>query len=275
MIKLCDWPLPGIDAQACHNPHPMTDIPQTAGSAPLRPHPPLERYYRTEEERLSRVGDWFNEAAADYDWLNQALSFGSGTWYRRQALLRAGLQPGMRVLDAGSGTGVVAAQAQKIVGVGGRVVALDPSLGMLSHAAGRGVRRRVRGMAEALPFSDGHFDLLSMGYALRHVVDLRATFQEYRRVLKPGGRVLLLEITPPPSPLAHRLLSFYMGRIVPLIARFGRGGKSSRELMAYYWDTIEQCVPPATILQALADAGFQKPGRYVEHGILSEYTAGR
>jgi len=253
----------------------MSDTPQTAGIDPLRPHPPLERYYRSEEERRSVVGAMFNEAATDYDWINQALSCGSGTWYRKQALLRAGLKPGMRVLDTGSGTGVVAAQAQSVVGIGGRVVALDPSLGMLSHAAKRGVRRRVRAVAETLPFPDERFDVLSMGYALRHVVDLRATFQEYRRVLKPGGRVLLLEITPPSSRLAHRLLSFYMGRIAPLIARFGRGGKSSREMMEYYWDTIETCVPPATILQALADAGFSSPKRYVEHGILSEYTAVR
>ncbi len=253
----------------------MPNIPQTAGPAPLRPHPPLERYYRSEEERRSRVDSLFNQAASDYDWINQALSFGSGAWYRRQALLRAGLQPGMRVLDTGSGTGVVAAQAQKIVGSGGRVVALDPSLGMLSHAAKRGVRRRVRAVAETLPFPDGRFDLLSMGYALRHVVDLRATFQEYRRVLRPGGRLLLLEITPPPSRLAHSLLGFYMGRIAPFMARFGRGGKSSREMMEYYWDTIETCVPPATILQALAEAGFANPERYVEHGIFSEYTATR
>jgi demethylmenaquinone methyltransferase/2-methoxy-6-polyprenyl-1,4-benzoquinol methylase len=114
-----------------------------------------------------------------------------------------------------------------------------------------------------------------MGYALRHVVDLRATFQEYRRVLKVGGKVLLLEITPPSSRLAHHLLGLYMGRILPFLARFGRGGRSSRELMEYYWDTIERCVPPATILQALAEAGFKEPKRYVEHGILSEYTAVR
>jgi demethylmenaquinone methyltransferase / 2-methoxy-6-polyprenyl-1,4-benzoquinol methylase len=244
-------------------------------STPLPPHPPLERYYRDEQERRRKIGSWFNDAAGDYDWINRAASFGTGTWYRRQALLRAGLAPGMALLDAGSGTGVVAAQAQGIVGSGGLVVALDPSLGMLGRAAKRGVRRRVRGVAEALPFPDQKFDLLSMGYALRHVVDLRATFQEYHRVLKAGGRVLLLEITPPSSRLAHRLLGFYMGRLLPFLARFGRGGRSSRELMEYYWDTIERCVPPATILQALADAGFKDPRRNVENGILSEYTAVR
>ena len=247
----------------------------TTSTTPLPPHPPLDRYYRDEEERRRKVGSWFNEAAGDYDWINQAASFGTGTWYRKQALLRAGLAPGMSLLDAGSGTGVVAAQAQSIVGRSGRVVALDPSLGMLEHAAKRGVRRRARGVAEALPFPDEKFDLLSMGYALRHVVDLRATFQEYRRVLKVGGKVLLLEITPPSSRLAHHLLGLYMGRLLPFLARFGRGGRSSRELMEYYWDTIERCVPPATILQALAEAGFQEPRRFVEHGILSEYTAVR
>src|SRR3954467_4632547 len=218
----------------------------TTSATPLPPHPPLDRYYQDEKERRRKVGSWFNEAAGDYDWINQAASFGTGTWYRKQALLRAGLAPGMSLLDAGSGTGVVAAQAQRIVGRSGRVVALDPSLGMLAHAARRGVRLRVRGVAEALPFPDEKFDVLSMGYALRHVADLRATFQEYRRVLKPGGKVLLLEITPPSSRLAHRLLSFYRGPPPPFMARFGRGGKGPGEMMAYYWNPMEPCVPPAT-----------------------------
>jgi demethylmenaquinone methyltransferase / 2-methoxy-6-polyprenyl-1,4-benzoquinol methylase len=255
----------------------MTDpsLPRAVGSAPLRPHPLLRRYYQTEEQRRRRVRAWFDEAAGDYDWINQAMSFGSGSWYRRQALLRAGLAEGMSLLDAGSGTGAVAAQAQDIVGSRGRVVALDPSLGMLRQAAGHGVRRRVRGLAEALPFPDGRFDLLSMGYALRHVADLQSTFREYLRVLKPGGKLLLLEITAPSSRVARRLLGLYLGRVVPLVARFGHGGRASRELMEYYWDTIENCVPPALILGALADAGFVKTERHVEMGIFSEYTAVR
>jgi demethylmenaquinone methyltransferase/2-methoxy-6-polyprenyl-1,4-benzoquinol methylase len=252
----------------------MTDQP-TPSSDPLRPHPLLHRYYQTEEQRRRRVDAWFDEAAGDYDWINQAMSFGSGARYRREALLRAGLAAGMSLLDAGSGTGVVAAQAQTIVGSRGRVVALDPSLGMLRQAARRGVRRRVRGLAEALPFPDGRFDMLSMGYALRHVADLRATFREYLRVLKLGGTLLLLEITPPSSRLAHRLLGLYLGRLVPLVARFGRGGRASRELMEYYWDTIEHCVPPSAILGALADAGFSRTGRHVEMGLFSEYRAVR
>jgi demethylmenaquinone methyltransferase/2-methoxy-6-polyprenyl-1,4-benzoquinol methylase len=177
------------------------------------------------------VDAWFDEAASDYDWINQAMSFGAGHRYRREALLRAGLTESMRLLDAGSGTGVVAAQAQRIVGSRGLVVALDPSLGMLRQAGGRGVKRRVRAFAESLPFPSGRFDMLSMGYALRHVADLRMTFREYFRVLQPGGKLLLLEITPPPSRLSHALLRLYLGRLMPLVARFGHGGRASRELM--------------------------------------------
>ena len=254
------------------------DEPPVAGppSPPsLPPHPPLRRYYDSESERRARLSAWFDEAAADYDWINRAMSLGSGDLYRRQALLRIGLAPGMSLLDCGAGTGAVAAAAQQIVGARGSVVALDPSLGMLGRAAARGLRRRVRGVAEALPFPAGRFDRLSMGFALRHVADLRSTFAEYRRVLKPGGALLLLEITPPASAFGHRLLGFYLGRVVPLVARLGRSRHGARELWEYYWDTVEQCVPPEVILAALADAGFARRERGVEMGVFSEYRAWR
>jgi len=230
-------------------------------SEPLRPHPLLRGYHGSEGERRRGVVAWFDESAPDYDWVNQVMSFGSGARYRREALLRSGLAAGMSALDVACGTGVLTAHAQAITGPGGLAVGLDPSAGMLRQAGARGVRRRVIGVAEALPFPDGRFDLLSMGYALRHVADLRGTFSEYRRVLKPGGRLLILEITPPESRLRHNLLAFYMGRVVPLLARFGRGGRTSQVLMRYFWDTIEKCVPPATILGALEEAGFREVSR--------------
>lgn len=250
----------------------MVEISSAPGD-PLRPHPPLPRYYDSEGERRRRVTAWFDESAPDYDWVSQTMSFGSGDRYRGEALVRNGLAAGMSALDVATGTGVLAAHAQGVVGPSGQVTGLDPSAGMLGQAGARGVRRRVLGIAEALPFPDRRFDFLSMGYALRHVADLRTTFREYRRVLKPGGRVLILEITPPAAGLRLRLLAFYMGRVVPLLARFGRRGKTSEVLMRYYWETIESCVPPKVILAALEEAGFRDVQRHVEMGILSEYTA--
>jgi len=251
---------------ASHRPAPET--------APLPPHPPLGRYYAGERERRRQVDAWFDEAAPTYDWLGQVMSLGSGHRYRREALLRAGLAPGMRALDVGCGTGVLTAHARGIVGPAGSAVALDPSLGMLAETGRKGVSRRVRALGEALPFAGERFDLLSMGYALRHVADLRAAFGEYRRVLKPGGRVLLLEITRPEGRLTLRLAKLFLGRLVPRLARL-RGGRGPQVLMEYYWDTIEHCVAPATILAALTDAGFAQADRRVQYGILSEYSAVR
>jgi demethylmenaquinone methyltransferase/2-methoxy-6-polyprenyl-1,4-benzoquinol methylase len=241
---------------------------------PLPPHPPLVRYYGDEGERRRRIDSWFDEAAPTYDWVGQVMSFGSGHRYRRQALLRAGLASGMNALDVGCGTGVLAAHALAIVGPAGAATALDPSVGMLQETGRRGVSRRVRALGEALPFAAGRFDLLSMGYALRHVADLRAAFGEYRRVLKPGGKVLLLEITRPQGRLAFHLAKLFLGRLAPRVARL-RGGRGTQVLMEYYWDTIEHCVPPAAILAALTDAGFSQAERSVQHGILSEYSAVR
>ena len=116
---------------------------------------------------------------------------------------------------------------------------------------------------------------MTMGYALRHVPDLDQTFEEYRRVLKPGGRLLLLEITRPASTLGLALARLYFGTVVPLVTRDRDRKRDAAELMRFYWETIAQCVPPETVLASLERAGLAAPERAVMHGIFSEYTATR
>lgn len=241
----------------------------------LRPHPLLKRYYGTEDERRRRLDRWFDATAPAYDWISQVMSFGSSRWYRRRAMVRAGLEAGMELLDVACGTGISTAPAAEIVGEAGGVVGLDPSFGMLRQARRAGQTHLVRAIGERLPLADASFDFLTMSYALRHVADLRGTFREFCRVLRPGGTVLILEITPPASRLGRVTLKLYMKYLVAFVARFGPGGRDGRELMEYYWDTIEACVPPATILETLETAGFAGCDRYRELGIFSEYRGTR
>jgi demethylmenaquinone methyltransferase/2-methoxy-6-polyprenyl-1,4-benzoquinol methylase len=236
------------------------------------PHATLTQYYPDEPGRRKFVSWLFDETAHHYDWIIRVMSFGSGTWYRGDALGRAGLGPGMRLLDVACGTGPVAEAALKIVGAEGRVVGLDPSAGMLRETRARLQVPLVQGTAEGLPIAAGSFDMVSMGYALRHVADLDATFAEYRRVLKPGGRVLILEWTRPRSRAGLAATRLYLKHLVPAIARLGTGDRDAQLLMRYFWDTIENCVPPETILAALARAGFAEVKRNAVFGIFSEYT---
>lgn len=240
------------------------------GSVP--PHPVISKYYRSSERRQEWVDQAFDASAPYYDRITDVMSFGSGRWYRKWALYRHGLRPGMRFLDVGAGTGVIARAAQDQVGPEGEVVALDPSNGMLEQAHARGVSHTVKARAEDMPFADSRFEMMTMGYALRHVADLQATFAGYHRSLSPGGKVLLLEITPPRGRLGYKVLKFYLRRLVPLLARLFSRSRDAQVLMNYYWDTIENCVPPETIQDALREAGFQNVDRHVVFGLFSEYS---
>jgi demethylmenaquinone methyltransferase/2-methoxy-6-polyprenyl-1,4-benzoquinol methylase len=249
------------------------DRTQAAASAKLNPHPVLEEHYSTDAERVSSLRGLFDASAGHYDWINRVLSVGTGVRYRRRALERAGLAPGMRVLDVGCGTGVISQLAVQIVGDRTAVVSVDPSAGMREEARRRRSIEVVEGVAEKLPVATGSVDFLVMGYALRHVADLRAGFDEFRRVLRPGGRLLLLEITAPESNWARRVLRLYFRRFIPGVSGIFSREAQARKLMIYHWDSIEYCVRPEEILDALADSGFDGARRRVELGIFSEYTA--
>ncbi|MBI5258279.1 MAG: class I SAM-dependent methyltransferase [Burkholderiales bacterium] len=241
-------------------------------ATPLPPHPPLAAYYGDEPEHQRFLRRIFDDTAADYERIEHVLAFGSGRWYRRCALERAGIASGHRVLDVGIGTGMVAREALPLIGPTGRLVGVDPSPGMMGQVALPGVEL-VRGKAEALPQPDASADFLSMGYALRHISDVAAAFSEFHRCLRPGGRLLVLEITRPAGALATGLLKTYMRLVVPQIARVVARQRQTPELWRYYWDTIEACIPPETVMLALRNAGFTDVQRHVELGIFSEYTA--
>jgi len=153
-------------------------------------------------------------------------------------------------------------------------VGVDPSPGMMGQVHLQGVEL-VRGMAEAIPRQDASCDFLSMGYALRHIGDITAAFAEFHRVLRPGGRLVILEITKPRGPVGTAVLKTYMRTVVPVIARFAARKNASPELWRYYWDTIEACISPETVIQALRDAGFVNVQQHLELGIFSEYTASK
>jgi demethylmenaquinone methyltransferase / 2-methoxy-6-polyprenyl-1,4-benzoquinol methylase len=236
----------------------------------VAPHPPLRGYYGDPSQRERFVRDIFDETAQWYDWTDRYLSFGSGPWYRRDVLRRHGLAAGMRMLDLASGTGVVARAASAITP---DIVAADASIGMLT--ANGAAWPRIESHAERLPFRDASFDFIAIGFAMRHFADLALVFSECLRVLRPGGRLLILEITVPESRLGRSLLGAYMGRVVPLAVRMRTRSARAAKLYRYYWETTRDCVRPAVILEAMRDAGFPEASRTVSLGIFSEYLARR
>jgi demethylmenaquinone methyltransferase / 2-methoxy-6-polyprenyl-1,4-benzoquinol methylase len=240
---------------------------------PLAPHPPLTDYYDRPAGREKFVRDLFDETAPWYDWATRFLSFGSGDWYRREAVRRIGLAAGMRLLDLATGTGVVARAAAQVTGEPQSIVGMDPSIGMLRNA--RIESARVQAPAERLPFRDQSFDRITIGFALRHFADLSVVFAECHRVLRPGGKLLILEITAPESKVARLFLGAYMGFLAPAVIRLRTGNPQTATLFRYYWETTRDCVRPAVILNAMSAAGFADVGRRVEMGIFSEYTGGR
>ena len=249
----------------------MEEQSQVPGGDALPPHPTLGRYYGHDGARPGFVRSLFDSAARDYDHIEGPMALGGGRWYRREALERAGLGRGMKVLDVAIGTGLVAREASRLAGEE-CVIGLDPSLGMLLEARRQLRVRGVLGLGEQLPLADDSFDFLSMGYALRHLGDLTAAFGEFFRVLRPGGRVCVLELTRPRNRVGAAMIRFYLRRVVPVLTRLRTRNADAELLMRYFWDTIENCVPPEAILQALDAAGFVDVQRALSIGLFSEYT---
>lgn len=260
----------------------MPPTPAASGqrpSAPLDlvhlPHSPLPGYYADAPARAQFLRETFDSTAPDYNRLEKLLGFGTGSWYRHGALQRAGLAPGADVLDVGMGTGLVAHEILRITNQPQRMIGVDPSPGMMAQARLPVAVRCLEGTAERLPVADASVDFLVMGYALRHITDLEAAFREFHRVLRPGGKLLVLEISKPRSAVANALLKAYMRGVVPLLARLIARQPATPMLWRYYWDTIEACAPPEAVLRTLEGAGLHGVRREVTLGIFSEYLATR
>jgi demethylmenaquinone methyltransferase / 2-methoxy-6-polyprenyl-1,4-benzoquinol methylase len=239
-------------------------------TVPVAPHPPLAQHYGEPARRERFVRDIFDETAPWYDWATQFMSLGSGDRYRRDALRRAGLAPGMKMLDLAAGTGPVTRVAAGMTGDAHAILALDASPGML-HSGKFSGAPRANSVAERIAVRSNQFDLLTIGFALRHFADLRVVFDECHRVLRPGGRMAIFEITAPESRVGRAFLGAYMGGVIPLAVRLRTRSPRAAQLFRYYWETTRDCVRPAVILETLRAAGFEDVKRHVEMGIFSEY----
>jgi demethylmenaquinone methyltransferase/2-methoxy-6-polyprenyl-1,4-benzoquinol methylase len=176
------------------------------------------------------IATMFDRIATRYDFLNRVLSFGTDIGWRRRTIARADIRPGALVLDVGAGTGDL---SFAVAARGAHVVALDLSPGMLAvlerRATGpqRSLIRPLVGSAESLPLPDASVDRIVTGFTVRNIGDLGRAFAEFRRVLRPGGRAVVLELSHPPSRAFARLYSFYFDRIAPAVAALLGGDRAA------------------------------------------------
>ena len=183
--------------------------------------------HKNKEEYVHSV---FSSIAHRYDLLNTTLSFNRDKYWRKFTIEHSGLGPGGRGLDVCCGTGMLTLEQAKVVGPQGHVVGLDFCEEMLARAVeniqrtpDHDVIELVRGNAMALPFPDDTFDCATIGFALRNVPDIRKVIDEMRRVVKPGGKVLSLELAKPSAPVFKQLYYCYFNHLVPLLGRMGVG----------------------------------------------------
>ncbi len=208
-----------------------------------------------------RIGQMFDRIAPTYDLLNHVLSFGFDLWWRRQAVRALAIRSSQRILDVATGTGDLAFAALKEA-PGCRVVGIDIAREMVSRARAKRDRsasaasRYIPMVADALglPFADARFDAIMVAYGIRNMPDIGAACDQFHRVLKPGGRVLILEFSVPTVPVFRSLYLFYFNTILPAI-----GNNVSRDPEAYDYlpASVGAFIEPREMGRTLSAHGFQ------------------
>ncbi len=213
------------------------------------------------DEKRRRVAGVFDSVADRYDLMNDAMSLGVHRLWKRFAVEHTGARPGQRVLDLAGGTGDLAARLARLVGPAGEVVIGDINASMLQvgreRLLDRGIAANVRFVqadAENLPFPDHSFDCITIAFGLRNVTDKQTALESMFRILKPGGRLLVLEFSKPSLPGLAPLYDLYSFRVLPLMGRLIAGDADSYRYLA---ESIRMHPDQDTLKGMMEQAGFE------------------
>ncbi|PWK92306.1 bifunctional demethylmenaquinone methyltransferase/2-methoxy-6-polyprenyl-1,4-benzoquinol methylase UbiE [Fulvimonas soli] len=225
-----------------------------------------------EKQRL--VGQVFTSVARSYDLMNDLMSFGIHRLWKRHFVAVSGVRPGDRVLDLAGGTGDIAALLKPVVGAAGEVVVGDINAAMLQVGRDRLTDRGLVGglrwaqlNAECLPFPDASFDAVTMAFGLRNVTDKDKALADICRVLKPGGRALVLEFSRVRSELFGKLYDFHSFQVLPRLGRLFAGDADSYRYLA---ESIRKHPDQATLKGMMERAGFGRVEvRNLTNGIVA------
>jgi demethylmenaquinone methyltransferase/2-methoxy-6-polyprenyl-1,4-benzoquinol methylase len=213
------------------------------------------------ERKAQYVETMFDTIAPRYDLMNRVMTFGMDRHWRNYVVAQAAAPLGGSALDVATGTGDIAIALAQHVGPRGSVIATDFSQGMMRPGPGKAARAGVGGVvrfmaADALdlPFPDDTFDCVTTGFAMRNVADIARAFHEMRRVTKPGGRVVCLEVAKPGLPSLRFLHQVYFNHIVPVLGRLITGNS---EAYRYLPESARNFPPPPTLKTIMEDVGLR------------------